>query len=294
MAEQNAAACPPFRGHLKFSADPTFFVDYSALAAVSPDGRVGTQPRFGLAEGQTWPSATSTATNGGYKVIFYSRHGVGHHNVKEAEVGTAAWDAHWSLLDGDGDGRVWADAELTEEGVQQAAERSPAAEREARLDAMLAALPPDQGVPFPGAIYSSPLRRCLATTALIYGDVAASTGPVVPPVVKESLRERVTDHTCDRRSSRTWIAEHYPRFRASPEDLAEEDPLWRAGQTETPEVHVKRWQAVLQDIWLSDPSPFIAIVSHSMALAALLELLGLETFHVRPGTTFALLVKAEA
>lgn len=339
MAEQNTPTCPPFRGHLKFSADPAFFVDYGALAAASPDSRVGTQPRFGLADGHTWPGlartlhklnsaggrkpgATATATNGGYKVIFYSRHGVGHHNVMEAEVGTAAWDAHWALLDGDGDGRVWADAGLTDEGVRQAAEvgrtwaqtvmsaelaaelegdddgEEPssavaATEREARLDAVLAALPPDQGVPFPGTIYSSPLRRCLATTKLIYGDVAASTGRPFAPVVKEGLRERVTDHACDRRSSRAWIAEHYPRFRASPEDLAEEDPLWRAGHKETPAEHVRRWQAVLQDIWLSDPSPFIAVVSHSMALSALLEPLGLEPFHVLPGTTLALLVKAE-
>jgi hypothetical protein len=95
----------------KFQEVPGHFVDYGELAQNSADGKVTTQPNFGLqdessysgesiTDGTPWENFTAYVTklnnespeNITYKVLFLSRHGMGYHNVFEAKVGTKAWD----------------------------------------------------------------------------------------------------------------------------------------------------------------------------------------------------------
>ena len=112
------------------------------------------------------------------------------------------------------------------------------------------------------------------------------------PAVKESLRERLTNHTCDRRSSRSWIAEHYPEFIIDPA-FTEEDELWRADRWESGEEHQARIQRLLEEIYESDQNTFLALTTHSYAISAILATLGMRQFRVREGSTFAILVKGE-
>lgn len=41
-----------------------------------------------------------------YRLVFHARHHQGAHNVAEHYYGQTAWDEKWSLLDGDGKGKV--------------------------------------------------------------------------------------------------------------------------------------------------------------------------------------------
>lgn len=189
--------------------------------------------------------------------------------------------SHWSHLDGDGK-LTWADSHLNEEGIEQARTLS-----RAWLDAVN-----NDGVPAPETIYTSPLARCLETTRLVFENLMRERGQTFRPVVKESLRERLTDHTCDRRSSRTWITEHYPDYIIDP-DFTEEDELWRADRRETHEEHQARKQQLLEDIFGSDENTFIALTTHSYAISAILGVLEMRQFRVREGSSFAVLVKAE-
>lgn len=147
-------------------------------------------------------------------------------------------------------------------------------------------------VPLPGTVYTSPLARCLETTRLVFSDAFKQKGIPLTPIVKELLRERLTDHTCDRRSSRAWIAEHYPNYVIEP-GFTEKDELWRSDRWETDAEHTARKQRVLEDIFSTDDQAFLALTVHSYALSAIFEAVGAPMFRVREGTTIAMLVKAE-
>jgi len=178
---------------------------------------------------------------------------------------------------------IWADSELHPTGIQQVTE----------LGEIWSQAVAEGMMPLPGTVYTSPLRRCLKTTRLVLSGAFQQTGTPLEPRVKELLRERLTDHTCDRRSTRTWIAENYPDYDIEP-SLTEKDELWRGDRWETDEEHVARKQQVLEDIFSTDKNAFLSLTIHSYALAAILAVVGAPAFRVREGTTVALLVKAEA
>lgn len=181
---------------------------------------------------------------------------------------------------------VWADAHLVEKGIQQVTE----------LGLLWKTAVGEQKVPVPGTLYTSPLTRCLQTTRLVFGGVvgdgARSTfDDLSRPIIKENLRERMTDHTCDRRSLRTWIADSYPDYLIEA-GFAERDELWRADRWEPFEEHVARKQAVLEDIFATDENHVVSLTVHTMAIVAILDAVGAPHFRVREGTTVPLVVKA--
>ena len=84
----------------------------------------------------------------------------------------------------DGEERLtWADAQLVDKGREQAQ----------KLGAALIQWSKENGMPLPGTVYTSPLTRCLETTNLIYSDAYQQNGLHFQPVVKEKLRERLTN-----------------------------------------------------------------------------------------------------
>jgi broad specificity phosphatase PhoE len=149
------------------------------------------------------------------------------------------------------------------------------------------------GVPLPETLYTSPLARCLETTKLVYTPVMAHHGRALRPVVKELLRERLTDYTCDKRSSRSWIAENYPEY-VLDQDFEMDDPLWRHDRYETDQEHVARKRRLLEDIFANDTSTVVSLTTHSYAISAILELIGAPHFRVSEGAIIPLLVRAEA
>jgi hypothetical protein len=111
-------------------------------------------------------------------------------------------------------------------------------------------------------------------------------------MVKEYLRERLTIHTCDRRSSRSWIEQQYPRYIIE-NGFEENDTLWDAEVPETPEKHVARKQSLLEDIFDTDDSQFISLTTHSYAVSAILEAVGAPHFRVGEGVMVPLFIRAE-
>jgi broad specificity phosphatase PhoE len=183
----------------------------------------------------------------------------------------------------DGDGRItWADPHLNDEGIEQAKSLG-----QFWSDAVSSDM-----IPFPGTIYTSPLARTLETTRLAFANVTATHGPPFQPIIKELLRERLTNHTCDRRSSLSWIKEHYPDYIVEP-GFSEDDVLWSSSREETEEEHVARKQRLLEDMFENDGNEFVALTTHSYAISAILGAMNMAAFRVREGSSVALLVRAE-
>ncbi|KAI9657821.1 MAG: hypothetical protein M1831_004057 [Alyxoria varia] len=249
-----------------------------------------------------------------YKVLYLGRHGEGWHNVALEKYGDKAWDNYWSLLEGD-ESSNWSDALLTPAGRDQALTASkcfqvsinPYLHQEKLYDGVTAT---------PQHFYVSPLARCLETARVQFAQVHLGNEASLPqnrqfqfrPTVKEMLREENGCHTCDRRSSRTWIEQHYPEYVIEP-GFAEEDKLWSANVRESWDRHRGRVVMVLRDIFEelrsgSDGSPedvrrgkretaFISMTTHSGTIDRILEVIGHRVFPVRPGGILPVLVKIE-
>lgn len=187
----------------------------------------------------------------------------------------------WSHLDGDGQ-IVWADAQLNGDGIKQAE----------TLGQFWSDAVSNEMIPLHGPIYTSPLARCLETTRLVFAKIFEERRAQFRPIVKELLREMLTDHTCDRRSTRSWIEEKYPNYVIEP-GFSEEDKLWTGGRWETMDEHTARKQRVLEDIFSTDEHTFVGLTVHSYAISAILRVVGLTEFRVREGSSIALLVRAE-
>ncbi|KAJ4343700.1 putative phosphoglycerate mutase pmu1 [Ascochyta clinopodiicola] len=206
-------------------------------------------------------------------LLYLIRHGEGLHNVKEKEIGRAEWDRYWAKVPGDGN-VVWADAELTANGEQQARDITKTSQC-LNGDAIT-------------AILSSPLRRCLRTVQLAFLSESASQRPII----KEKLRERLGVHTCDQRSRGSWIAENYPSFDIEA-GFQEEDVLWNPGRRETLEEHVTRSTELLDDIFDGDYGDYVVLAAHSGTIMSLLAATGWKQVPVAAGAVYPLLVCAE-
>lgn len=188
---------------------------------------------------------------------------------------------HWSHLEGNGI-LTWLDAKLTAEGVILAQE----------LGRLWVKWIKEAAIPLPETIYTSPLTRCLETTKLVYSPVLTKHNRPLQPIVKELLRERLTDHTCDKRSSRSSIESRYPGYVIEP-GFQKEDVMWKADAFETADEHTARMQHLLEDIFANDEAQFISLTTHSYAISAILEAVGAPHFWVSEGAVVPLLVKAE-
>lgn len=224
---------------------------------------------------------SNAASNEQYKVLIMGRHGEGFHNVAESYYGTPAWDCYWSLLDGNGT-ITWADAHLTPTGIQQALVAN-----SFWSNALATA-----GIPAPESYYVSPLARCLATANYTFSNLSLPESRPFAPVIKELLRESLGLHTCDRRSSKTWIHSEYPPWAFEP-GFSEDDPLWDANTRESSSHQVARLKTLLDDIFSSDNNTFISLTSHSGSIGAALKALGHRTFSLVTGAVIPVLVKAE-
>lgn len=309
----------------KFTSVDGYFGDGAAIVAASADSRLTTQPQFALlpraypsdsptADQRPWARFTAhvaalnrdSAKNVSYKILFVTRHGQGFHNAKRYEVGADAWNVrvthpslpplqrtrqltesveqdHVSYLDGDGETTLF-DAFLTDLGIAQTTALSQ------HWQAAIAA----DGLPLPRTLYTSPLARCLQTSLHLLKPIADAHGLPYHPVVKDNLRERITGHTCDKRRTRSWIAENWPAYTIE-EGFSEEDVLGGGDkdQVETEEEHKARMLRALGDVFDRDGNEVVSWTIHSLAMQALLKALGVPCFRVHPATTVALLVKGE-
>jgi broad specificity phosphatase PhoE len=99
-------------------------------------------------------------------------------------------------------------------------------------------------------------------------------------------------HTCDQRSSRSFIANTFPAFRIE-KGFSEEDELWKADQRETVEEHIIRSTELFTDIFDNDKSDVIALIGHSGTSMALFGAVGWGKIPMAAGAVYPLLVCSE-
>ncbi|KAF8148272.1 phosphoglycerate mutase-like protein [Crassisporium funariophilum] len=216
-----------------------------------------------------------------YKLFLLSRHGQGYHNVGEAKYGSAAWDAYWSKLNGDGE-IVWGpDPQLTPVGVQQAHVVQDMWKIEAAV-----------GLPGPHMRYCSPLTRAMHTCDIIFeGSSGDSDAPVM---VLENCREENGVHTCDKRNTRTYIASAFPHF--SIEDgFTELDELWDPEIRESKAQVAQRARKVLEYIFAHHDvnDIFISLTAHGGFINGFLAAVGRVPFPLPTGGVLPVVVKVE-
>lgn len=194
-----------------------------------------------------------------YKVLYMGRHGDGYHNDAQAFYGTPAWNCYYSELDGNAT-VTWADAHLSPLGVTQALAVNQFWTTEIET----------QRIPTPQSYYTSPLTRCLQTVNLTFNGLDLPARHPFVPEVKELFREGISGHTCDRRSSKTYIHGSFPSYRIEP-GFTENDELWEALHGETNTDQDIRSTTVLDQVFSTDSSTYISITSHSGEIASILR-----------------------
>ena len=145
-------------------------------------------------------------------------------------------------------------------------------------------------MPAPQSYYVSPMYRCLQTANLTYSGLKLPDEAPFDPLIKELLREVLGEHTCDRRSTRSYIHEHFPQWRIE-DGFTEQDELWRADHRETWDEHDVRSRALLDDVFLHDSSIVLSFTAHSGTIASLLRVTGHRKFPLPTGGMMPILIK---
>ncbi|KAI9690894.1 MAG: hypothetical protein M1822_008514 [Bathelium mastoideum] len=217
-----------------------------------------------------------------YRVLFFGRHGEGYHNAAQTFYGTPAWNCYWAEVDGNGTA-IWSDAHLDAAGTAQAQTAHAFWTHEFSV----------QHIPAPEKYYVSPLWRCLQTANVTFAGLRLPRGaaPFVP-TIKHGLREGISIHTCDRRSTRAEIHAAFPDWPFE-RGFPETDQLWNGVTAETAGAQAVRSRAVLDDIFTADESTWISVTSHSGEIASILGVLGHQAFSLNTGAVIPVLVKAE-
>lgn len=146
-------------------------------------------------------------------------------------------------------------------------------------------------MPVPDAFYSSPQRRCLQTLALS-STLILQQSPYPRPIIKENLRGRYGKHTCDQRSSKSWISRSYPTFSTEP-GFTELDELRVPEQRESPEEQAVRTRMVLDDIFSNENATFVSLTTHPDVLRAFRTMAGLPSVCSTISTIYPLVMVGE-
>jgi broad specificity phosphatase PhoE len=115
------------------------------------------------------------------------------------------------------------------------------------------------------ALWSSPLTRCIETSANIMASVSVACDQVY---LNDNLLERMgRGHVCNHRASRGDIVSRWPLFKA--DALPDNGPVWTGAEPAT-SVRCRMQMLVrhLQQEYAAEDSPVI-VVSHHDALLAL-------------------------
>lgn len=243
-----------------------------------------------------------------YKLLFLGRHGEGYHNVIEADVGSPAWNCYWSRRDNNGTGPgtiSWSDAHLTPLGEDQALTAHKFWNK-SLTDATVAISAPQRW-------FVSPLHRTLQTANITWSHLSSSlpAKQQYAPVIKERLREGLGVHTCDRRPSRTIIADEWSHKEnvsyVFERDFSEPDLLWNTDYRESGSHHAARMLLFLDDVFSDiDASTsstiasaasakdveFVSATAHSGSINSLLGAVGHRGFQLQTGGVIPVFLKA--
>ncbi|BGP52917.1 putative phosphoglycerate mutase pmu1 [Rhodotorula sphaerocarpa] len=210
------------------------------------------------------------------KVFFLGRHGEGWHNVAERSYGTPEWNRYWSKVNGDGNMTWGPDARLTEIGIEQAKRVHRAWKAQALARA-----------PVPSSLFSSPLSRAASTGEITFAGLSS-----VKPIFMETIRETIGVHTCDKRHSKTWLAQEYSGF-SFEDSFAEEDELWLPDERETEEEQDQRSRRALDQIFASEKEDFISITAHGGTIGSILRVVGHPSVQTQTGSVTPVVIRAQ-
>ena len=138
------------------------------------------------------------------------------------------------------------------------------------------------------------MTRCLSTASITFSSLPLSPSRPFKPTVKELLRETNGVHTCDRRSTKSYIAKSFPAFTIEP-DFSEKDELWSADHRETFGEHDARMRVFLDGLFAEefDGATYLSFSTHFGTIASLLRVLGHRVFRLPTGGIIPVLVKVE-
>ncbi|KAJ6036326.1 phosphoglycerate mutase-like protein [Penicillium herquei] len=221
-----------------------------------------------------------------YKVLFLGRHGEGWHNAAQTYYGTPAWNCYWAELTGNGTA-TWYDAELTENGVEQALTAHNFWQKE--ID--------EQRIHTPDNYFVSPLARTLQTANYTFTDLKFPKGSAeFKPLIKELFREGISIHTCDHRHDRAYIHDMFPSWPIEA-GFTEQDELWNGVTAETNDAQDQRSTKALDEVFFTSASvkkdTFVSVTSHSGEISSILRVVGHRTFSLNTGAVIPVLVRAE-
>ncbi|KAG8968970.1 hypothetical protein FRC03_005236 [Tulasnella sp. 419] len=182
---------------------------------------------------------------------------------------------YWSRLNGDGNITWGPDAELTDLGVLQAQEINARWKEE---------LP--RSIPVPTKLFSSPLQRAARTLELSFQGI-----PTTKPLIMENLREVLGEHTCDKRSTRSYLEAAFPTFEIEA-SLTEDDELWRADERETEHHLNERVKRALDQILVTClQDTYLAIFAHGGVIRAVFHAMDHRPLAVKTGGVVPILLK---
>lgn len=98
-------------------------------------------------------------------------------------------------------------------------------------------------------------------------------------------------HTCDRRRTRTWIAETYPDYRIEA-GFAEEDGLWDDKVRETDADVERRVRLLLDDVFGASNAGLISFTAHSGLVHGLHAVTGHPDVWLAPGALVPFFIRA--
>lgn len=192
---------------------------------------------------------------------------------------------YWSKLEGgpiDNETVFWADAHLTERGIQDALAVNAFWKEALRV----------AKIPAPQKYYTSPLHRCCATAKGSFSGLDLPKQYPFIPQIRELLRETNGEHTCDRRSAASYIHSEFPDYTFEA-GFTENDELWKADERETDAAQTLRLHKALEEIFADDDSTFISITNHSGSIAAMLRAISHRPFPLPTGGAMAVLVEVK-
>jgi hypothetical protein len=149
-----------------------------------------------------------------------------------------------------------------------------------------------QNIQTPQSYYTSPMTRCLQTAFYSFDGLEVPAEFPFIPEVKELLREGIDIHTCDSRSTLSYIKENFPSYTIEP-GFTEHDLLFRNSTSETPSSQGLRSKTLLDQLFQTDGNTFLSLTTHSGEGASLLSVLNHIPFSLSTGAVIPVLVKAE-
>lgn len=217
-----------------------------------------------------------------YKVLFLGRHGQGFHNLANLKYGEKAWNEYWLKICGDGE-IVWApDPELTDLGIAQAKDNH----HQLKIELQ-------DGLRLPSKWYTSPFRRSVDTLIGTWGGIVDLND--VKPLIMEDLRETIGVHLCDKRSTRSVIADKYEgRGFVIENSFEEEDVYFKTDYREKVWEQALRQNRLFQYIFETTDvnDDIISVTSHSGSIRTQLMVLGHRPFAIGTGGMIPVFVKA--